>query len=42
MAQGIVAGIDWASDVHVACLLDADGAVTDRVQLYCERFVRPR
>jgi hypothetical protein len=20
MAQGIVAGIDWASDVHVACL----------------------
>ena len=30
MAQGIVAGIDWASDVHVACVLDADGAVTAR------------
>jgi hypothetical protein len=30
MAQGIVAGIDWASDVHVACLLDADGAVSVR------------
>ena len=30
MAQGIVAGIDWASDVHVACLLDADGAVSAR------------
>src|ERR1700689_4342007 len=30
MVQGIVAGIDWASDVHVACLLDADGAVIAR------------
>ena len=30
MAQGIVAGIDWASDVHVACLLDAGGAVSAR------------
>ena len=30
MTEGVVAGIDWASDVHVACVLDADGAVTDR------------
>lgn len=30
MAQGIFAGIDWASDVHVACLLDGCGAVTAR------------
>jgi transposase len=25
MTQGIVAGIDWASEVHVACVLDGDG-----------------
>ena len=30
MTQGIAAGIDWASEVHVACVLDADGAVTGR------------
>jgi transposase len=30
MTQGIVAGIDWASEVHVACVLDGDGAVTGR------------
>jgi transposase len=30
MNQGIVAGIDWASDVHVACVLDAGGAVVAR------------
>jgi transposase len=30
MTQGVVAGIDWASEVHVACVLDADGAVTGR------------
>jgi transposase len=29
MAEG-VAGIDWASEVHVACVLDGDGAVTGR------------
>jgi transposase len=28
MAEGVVAGIDWASEVHVACVLDGDGAVT--------------
>jgi transposase len=30
MRQGIVAGIDWASEVHVACVLDGDGTVTGR------------
>ncbi len=30
MAQGIVAGIGWASDVHVACVLDTGGAVSAR------------
>src|SRR5690348_389026 len=30
MTQGVVAGIDWASDVHVACVLDTGGAVTAR------------
>ena len=30
MAEGVVAGIDWASEVHVACVVDADGAVTGR------------
>jgi transposase len=30
MTQGIVAGIDWASEVHVACVLDGDGAVAAR------------
>ena len=30
MAEGVVAGIDWASEVHVACVMDGDGAVTGR------------
>ena len=30
MAEGVVAGIDWASEVHVACVMDGDGAVTVR------------
>jgi transposase len=30
MAEGVVAGIDWASEVHVACLVDGDGTVTER------------
>jgi transposase len=27
MAGSVVAGIDWASEVHVACVMDGDGAV---------------
>jgi transposase len=30
MAEGVVAGIDWASEVHVACVLGGDGAVAGR------------
>jgi transposase len=30
MAEGVVAGIDWASEVHVACVMDSDGLVTGR------------
>jgi transposase len=30
MAEGVVAGIDWASELHVACVLDVDGAVAGR------------
>ena len=30
MGEGMVAGIDWASEVHVACVLDGDGAVDSR------------
>src|ERR1019366_3068180 len=30
MTKGVVAGIDWASEVHVACVLDGDGAVAGR------------
>ena len=30
MGEGMVAGIDWASEVHVACVMDGDGAVTSR------------
>ena len=30
MGAGTVAGIDWASEVHVACVLDGDGAVASR------------
>ena len=30
MAEGVVAGIDWASELHVACVLGADGAVAGR------------
>ena len=30
MTEGVVAGIDWASEVHVACVLDGDGAVAGR------------
>src|SRR5215475_5842200 len=30
MDAGTVAGIDWASEVHVACVMDADGTVACR------------
>jgi transposase len=30
MAQGVVAGIDWASEVHVACVIGDDGKVAAR------------
>jgi transposase len=30
MAEGVVAGIDWASEVHVACVMDGGGLVTAR------------
>jgi transposase len=30
VAGGVVAGIDWASEVHVCCVIDADGVVADR------------
>ena len=30
MAEDVVAGIDWASEVHVACVLDRGGAVAGR------------
>jgi transposase len=30
MAGGVVAGIDWASETHVCCVIDAAGAVVDR------------
>jgi transposase len=30
MGEGMVAGIDWASQVHVACVMDGDGAVASR------------
>lgn len=30
MDAGKVAGIDWASEVHVACVMDADGTVAGR------------
>jgi transposase len=30
MAGSVVAGIDWASEVHVACLVDGDGTVMER------------
>jgi Transposase len=30
MTEGAVAGIDWASEVHVACVIDGGGAVTGR------------
>jgi transposase len=30
MGEGMVAGIDWASEVHVACVMDGHGAVTSR------------
>ncbi len=30
MAEGVVAGIDWASEVHVACVVGGDGTVADR------------
>jgi len=31
MDAGKVAGIDWASEVHVACVMDADGTVAGRL-----------
>jgi hypothetical protein len=30
MAEGVVAGIDWASEVHVACVMVGDGLVAGR------------
>lgn len=30
MSEGVVAGIDWASEVHVVCVIDCDGTVVDR------------
>ena len=30
MGDGMVAGIDWASEVHVACVMDGHGAVASR------------
>jgi hypothetical protein len=30
MAEGVVAGLDWASEVHVACVVDGDGAGSGR------------
>jgi transposase len=30
MDEGAVAGIDWASEVHVACVMDGQGLVTGR------------
>ena len=30
MTEGVVAGIDWASELHVACVLGGDGAVAGR------------
>src|SRR5215831_7816628 len=30
MGAGMVAGIDWASEVHAACVMDGDGAVASR------------
>jgi transposase len=32
MAEGAVAGIDWASQLHVACGLDTTGAIVDRFE----------
>jgi hypothetical protein len=40
MTQGIVAGIYWASEVHVACVLDADGAVTGRFSFTHDGAIR--
>lgn len=28
-----LAGVDWASEVHVVCVIDGDGAVTDRFEV---------
>ncbi len=28
--NGLTAGLDWAKDDHVVCVMDADGAVVDR------------
>jgi transposase len=30
VSEGVVAGIDWASEVHVVCVIDCDGTVVDR------------
>jgi transposase len=30
MGEGMVAGIDWASEVHVACVMGGDGTVASR------------
>jgi transposase len=30
MGEGMVAGIDWASEVHAVCVMDGHGAVASR------------
>ena len=32
MDEGAVAGIDWASMLHVACVVGSDGQVVDRFE----------
>jgi predicted short-subunit dehydrogenase-like oxidoreductase (DUF2520 family) len=32
VSDRVVAGIDWASQVHVACVIDSDGLVVDRFE----------
>jgi transposase len=33
MGEGMVAGIDWASEVHAVCVVDGRGAVAGRFSL---------
>jgi hypothetical protein len=36
-ARRVFAGVDWAQDNHVACLVDADGQVIDRITIGHDR-----